>query len=112
MKEPRSFNKKERIKIYRLARRIFKGYVKTESDLIYRGLCHFIADAVIKLHQISFYNKNSDNIYSPFNNKCIEKYWPELHAERPDIYMVFWFDDDELRGEALDRMINNKSKTK
>ena len=108
----RAYNWEERMKIYRLARRIRKGTFKSKKiEFESIGLCEFIAYAIIVLYDVNYFNLSHNTpVTSPFKRSMLATYWPELYAVKPpDKFLAYWWPvGDEKRGKALDLMIKNK----
>ena len=107
MNEFVAYNKKQRIVIYQLAYKMFKG--DEETDRICVGLCQFIAEAIIKLHGVNYYNMSDGYpITSPFHKTGIKKYWPELYKQKPKgCDLTYWWEDNKDREQAIKNILNN-----
>jgi hypothetical protein len=103
MKDVKKLTKKNRLKVYREAREIYKQeMILNPNDLPGMCWCMEIAAANLGINPDVCFGRG-DSVYMPDLRK---KYWPEFAALKPKNSDFFWWPtrDKESRLKAFDKL--------
>jgi hypothetical protein len=109
MKDVKKLTKKNRLKVYREAREIYKNEINFWPANDLPGMCWCIVKAASNLRFIDFIDypqKTLRLMHSVYNLDLREKYWPEFAALKPKNSDSYWWprQDTESRLKAFDKL--------